>query len=118
VKDHTWTNRHWASSRLPPEDFVEEASWKLHREPQPGTALLYECLVEQAWPGPHTFLSFDLDCEGRLNLGPVGYIYQTQQPGTVALYRCAHSTVTDHFISDDPACEGHTVEQLLGYAVQ
>jgi hypothetical protein len=118
VKSYTITDRHWASTRLPPEDFVEEASWKLHREPQPGTALLYECLVEQAWPGPHTFLSFDLDCEGRLNLGPVGYIYQTQQPGTVALYRCAHSTVTDHFISTDPACEGHTVEQLLGYAVQ
>ena len=118
VKDYTWTNRHWASSRLPPEGFVEEASWKLHREPQPGTRLLYECMVYQAWPGEHTFLSFDLDCEGQQNLGPVGYIYETQQPGTVALYRCAHSTVTDHFISEDPNCEGQTVEQLLGYAVQ
>ena len=117
VKDHTVTVRHWASSRLPPDGFVEEASWRLEREPQPGTRLLFECLVEQVWPGPHNFLSFDVDCEGRQNLGPVGYIYENQVPNSVALYRCISSTGFDHFVSTDPGCEGQQQEQLLGYAM-
>ncbi|NOZ00777.1 MAG: hypothetical protein GXP54_02675 [Deltaproteobacteria bacterium] len=117
VRNYTITVRHWTSSRLPPDGYVEEASWHLHRDPQPGTRLLFECLVEQIWPGPHTFLSFDVNCEGKVNLGPVGYIYENEAPGTVALYRCANLTGLDHFVSADAGCEGQKVEQLLGYAL-
>ena len=118
VRDHGITVRHWASTRLAPEDFVEEASWCLLREEAPGTSLLFECLVESIWPGPHNFLAFDVNCEGQINLGPVGYIYDEAVTGSVPLYRCASSSGLDHFISTDPDCEGQVTEQLLGHVLQ
>ena len=118
VRDHGVTVRHWASTRLAPADFSEEASWRLLREPAPGTSLLFECLVEAIWPGPHNFLSFDVGCEGYVNLGPVGYIYAESGPDTVALYRCANQAGLDHFVSTDPDCEGLVTEHLLGYGLQ
>ena len=79
--------------------------------------IIFKVKRRQIWPGPHNFLSFDVNCEGKVNLGPVGYIYENEVPGTVALYRCASWTGFDHFVSADPACEGQNVEQLLGYAL-
>ena len=117
MKDYTITQRHWSSSRLAPEGFTQDACWHLYREEQPSTKLLFECLVDAAWPGPHTFLSFEVGCEGQQNLGPVGYILENQTADSQAIYRCASTSGLDHFISQDPACEGQTTEQLLGYAL-
>ncbi|MFW5738813.1 MAG: DUF5722 domain-containing protein [Myxococcota bacterium] len=112
TRSHHPTRGHWASSRLAPSGFTAEQSWGLHREPQPGTVLLYECRA-----GEHNLLTRDVGCEGLHPMGPVGYIHDTQQPGTVPLYRCRIGTGSDHFVSPDPACEGQIMEQLLGYAL-
>ncbi len=74
-------------------------------------------MVEQAWPGNHTLLSFDVNCEGLINMGPVGYIWENQEAGTVALYRCASESGYDHFVSTDPDCESGVTEQMLGYVL-
>ena len=84
----------------------------LPRDPEPNTQLLYECLV-----GQHNLLSLDVGCEGLTPLGPVGWIYQTQVAGAVALYRCRVDSSGDHFISPDAACEGQVIESQLGYVL-
>ncbi|HEX5754671.1 MAG TPA: LCCL domain-containing protein [Archangium sp.] len=103
------TRGHWTSSRLPPAGFTLEGAWRLWREPRPGTHLLYECQV-----GGHNLVSVDVNCEGLLPLGPVGYAHDTQVAGTVPLYRCRVGELTDHFVSGE-GCEGYTQEGLLGY---
>jgi len=108
---------HWASSRLLPEDFEEEASWRLLRDQAPGTQLLFECQVDNAIMGPHNLLTLDPTCEGLQTLGPVGYIWTSQVPDSVPLYRCRSDSPADHFVSTDAGCEGATQEQLLGYAL-
>lgn len=108
---------HWISTRLPPDEFNEEAAWFLLRDEDPGTRLLFECLIDSVLRGPHTFLSFDPACEGQQIMGPVGYIWTAEFSGSVPLYRCRNSAGWDHFISTDPGCEGQVMEELLGYAL-
>ncbi len=105
---------HWSSSRIPPSGFVAESSFRLLRDSAPGTQMLYECAVGAAGSG-HNLLSQDPGCELLQPMGPVGYVHQSQQPDTVALYRCATANGADHFVSPDTACEGQTTESLLGY---
>ncbi|MFB6724314.1 DUF5722 domain-containing protein [Kribbella sp. NPDC056345] len=102
---------HWASSRLLPSGFAAEGTWRLLREPAPGTARLYECQV-----GGHNLLTLDSGCEGLRALGPVGYVLTSSAPGAVPIYRCYIPGNGDHFISRDSACEGQRTEQLLGYS--
>lgn len=61
------------------------------------------------------FVSLDVNCEGQRVLGKDGYGYSQPVPGLnlIALYRC--STANDHFVSQDPKCEGSTTDELLGY---
>lgn len=54
---------------------------------------------------------------GLVGLGPLGYIYTTQQSGTIPLYRCSLPNGLDHFVSGDSNCEGMIKEGLLGYAL-
>jgi cysteine-rich repeat protein len=104
---------HWASSRVAPAGFVKEQSWRLLRNPAAGTQLLYECRV-----GEHNLLTPDVQCEGQHPLGPVGYAWTSQAPGTVALYRCrVGATAKDHFVSTAANCEGQVVESMLGYVL-
>ena len=103
---------HWASSRIAPAGFVTEASWRLFRDPTPGTHMLYECAV-----GMHNMLTPDVGCEGQHPLGPVGYAYDAPTPGAVALQRCVVPSNGDHFISTDPGCEGQRTESTLGYVI-
>jgi hypothetical protein len=104
---------HWASSRVAPAGFVKEQSWRLLRNPAAGTQLLYECRV-----GEHNLLTPDVQCEGQHPLGPVGYAWTSQAPGTVALYRCrVGATAKDHFVSPAANCEGQIVESMLGYVL-
>jgi hypothetical protein len=107
---------HWASTRIAPPGFAKEQSWRLLRDPAPGTAMLHECLVGAPGSG-HNLLTKDPGCEGLAPLGPVGYAYTAQAPGTVALYRCYVAGSGDHFVSPDAGCEGQKQESLLGYVV-
>ncbi|MBW2703722.1 MAG: hypothetical protein JRF33_23130 [Deltaproteobacteria bacterium] len=107
---------HWTSSRLPPADFAAEESWYLLREPEAGTVLLFEC-YEETLAGDTTFLTEDVGCEGMENMGPVGYIWTTQIPNSVALYRCRGPWNQDNFVSEDSNCNGEDILGLLGYAL-
>lgn len=103
---------HWASSRLPPSGFAAEHRWRLLRASEAGTSLLFSCVV-----GTHSFLTRDPGCEGQRPEGPVGYVYDTDGAGRVALYRCRVGAGTDHFVSESAACEGQTMESRLGWAL-
>jgi len=75
---------------------------------------LYRCRMGN---GDH-FTSVDPDCEGNIFEAQGGYVFTAQQPGTVPLYRCYHTTVMDHLTTKDPAeCQKYNygVEGILGY---
>ena len=101
---------HWASSRALPGDFTQEAAWKLLRDREAGTQMVFECAV-----GNHNLLTLDQSCGGNQPMGPVGWIWTSPQAGTVALYACSTAGDADHFISTDSSCEGMIVDGLLGY---
>ncbi|CAN5453948.1 hypothetical protein BH11MYX1_BH11MYX1_13310 [soil metagenome] len=103
---------HWASSRLAPPGFVTEQSFRVLHDAATGTRLLYECAV-----GAHDLVTTDVGCEGQQPLGPIGYAWTAAGAGRVALYRCRVGNGTDHFISTDAACEGATVDTMLGYVL-
>jgi hypothetical protein len=106
------TRGHWASTRIAPAGFVPEQAWRLLRAPAPGTVLLFSCVV-----GGHAMLTRAADCEGQRPEGPVGYAYDADGAGRVALHRCTVGGGADHFVSPDPGYEGQTHESLLGYAL-
>lgn len=103
---------HWASSRLAPSGFSAEMSWRLLRDPAPGTEMLYECEI-----GGHNFLTKASNCEGQRPMGPVGYVYMSQQPGSVELRRCRVGAGSDHLVSTSSTCEGLNDEGSLGWAL-
>ena len=112
VRGYRSGHGHRASTRGLPEGYAHEQSYLLHREEQPDTVMLYECLV-----GQHTLLTPEGNCEGLHPMGPVGWAWTTEQSGSVALYRCSIGDGVDHFVSPDPACEGQTTERLLGWVL-
>jgi hypothetical protein len=64
------------------------------------------------------FVSIDSSCAGQRLLGLNGYGYSEPRAGMnlVPLYSC--DTGRDHFLSQDPKCEGKaSAGQLLGYAL-
>ena len=86
-----------------------------------GTRPLYACTT-----GNDDFVSPDPNCEGqqaqRRDLSQIGVaeagdfsVFTNGGSGRVPLYRCVVTGVGDHFLANDPGCEGQTVEALLGY---
>ena len=106
---------HWVTSRQFPSGVTTERSWKILREEQSNTQMVYECRVGGA-NGSHTMISTYANCENQFNMGPMGYVYKSQVSGTQPIYRCIIKSNGDHFISPDPACEGQSKESLIGYA--
>lgn len=100
------------TTRTVPDGFAAMQSWRVLREPAGATHVLRECLV-----GSHSLLSGSPTCEGLTPLGPIGYVYDDPAPGRVTLVRCLNRVAFDHFVSTDGACEGHTSETILGYAL-
>ncbi len=112
VRSYNPSRGHWASTRRPPPGFTAEQSWRLHRDPQPDTVMLYECRA-----GNHNLLTRDVGCEGLQPLGPVGYAWTAPGAGRIALHRCREGSGTNHFVSPDAGCEGKTFESTLGYVL-
>ncbi|MCA9659427.1 MAG: hypothetical protein KC486_13860, partial [Myxococcales bacterium] len=113
TRSYSATRGHWASSRLAPAGFSTERSWRLLRDAAPGTHMLYECAVGAPGAG-HDLLTTDVGCEGLQPMGPVGYASTAATAETVPLHRC-RTAGGDHFVSQDPGCEGQTMESRLGY---
>ena len=109
------TGMHWVTTRQFPSGFAKEQSYKILREPADNTSMVYECRVGGA-NGKHTMISKDPNCEGQFNMGPMGYIYNSQVSGSVPIYRCATSGGS-HFISPSGTCENQIFESLVGYAI-
>ncbi|CAF1558553.1 unnamed protein product [Rotaria sp. Silwood1] len=108
------TNGHISTTRPLPAGYTIEQTWKLFREPQPNTKLIFEC---QRKTDQRRFPSVNQHCENQDALGPLGYIYTNDQTSvkTVAIYRCRLGS--DYFVSSNANCEQATNEGLLGYAV-
>lgn len=104
---------HWSTTRFIPNGYSIIRKYKVFRESQPETRLLFEC---NASPN-HNFLSENISCENQNHLGPVGYVYTTQKPNTVPLIRCYVTTTGDHFITTNTNCDGFQQESILGYAL-
>ena len=104
---------HWATTRLlPPGYKAETDSWRLLREAEAGTVLLYACKV-----GNHSLVTTDVGCEGQALLGPLGWAWKSAPAKGKPIYRCRVGAGQDHFVSSSASCEGQVVEQLLGYGL-
>ena len=108
------TKGHMTTTRPLPGGYRLERTWKLFREEQSNTKLIFECVRSS---DQRNFPSNDIKCEGQEAWGPLGYVYvnQSANPSAVAIYRCRSGT--NYFISTDAKCENHTSEGPLGYAL-
>ncbi|MCX4851358.1 hypothetical protein [Streptomyces sp. NBC_00893] len=61
-------------------------------------------------------ISTEASCEGQEPLGPVGFAGTVPAAGTLALCRCRVLSSGDHFVSEQPTCEGGLFEGPFGYA--
>lgn len=63
------------------------------------------------------FISIDANCEGAKNEGAYGFLYNTQQPNTVALKRYYNPSTQDHMVvAGGTSLGGYSLEGILGYA--
>ena len=107
---------HWITTRQMPDGFKVETYWKILREKKKGTFLVFECRVGGV-RGSHTMISKDYKCEGQFNMGPMGYVYDSNVEGSVGIYRCLVIGNGDHFVSSDKNCEGNKVDMFIGYVM-
>ncbi|MFD1084442.1 LamG-like jellyroll fold domain-containing protein [Micromonospora andamanensis] len=80
-----------------------------------GTRTIYSCRINEN----DYYLSAEENCEGYTRLGALGglYISVPADVPTVPVYRCVRTANRVHFHSNDPGCEGQTVEFLMGHAL-
>ena len=113
VTQYTSSNReNWVSSRLPPKGYSAQSSWRLMRDFEEGTFMVYECGFLDG-----TYLSTDVECGGELNYGPVGYAFDNQIDNSAPLYSCiaGNSIYSAH---GEQGCGVDTTLQFLGYALK
>jgi hypothetical protein len=76
------------------------------------------------YPTPDRFVTIHMDangkpdCEGQTPIGTMGFLYYPNPPrgkSSKPVYRC--NSGSDHFVSNDPGCEGKVPEGLQGYAL-
>ncbi|CAF1221216.1 unnamed protein product [Adineta steineri] len=105
---------HFSTTRPLPSGYKIERTWKLFREYQPNTKLIFECARTN---DKRNFPSVQQNCENQDAWGPLGYIYidQTTNPNAIPIYRCRSGS--NYFISPDSKCENTINEGLLGYAL-
>ncbi len=108
---YTHVNRKpWASTRIPPSGYSALASWRLHRNYQEKTVIIYECAKDDG-----SYATSKIGCEGGLNLGPLGYLNAEGEAPMVPLFSCDSNGV--RFLSNHSSCEGSTTLEFLGYAL-
>lgn len=107
---------HWVSTRMLPRGFFPEQTYKILREPENDTEIVYECRVGGD-KGKKALISKDPNCEGHFNMGPLGYVWKSSSKDRVPLFRCYDSKYQDYFVSTYPECEGKVQEQLVGYVI-
>ncbi|MEU5877512.1 cutinase family protein [Spirillospora sp. NPDC047279] len=96
-----------------PAGYRHEWTWGyLAATQESGTRPLYSCQI-----GTDAFTSVESGCEGRQNLGLMGFIWDQPPPGvpSVRIYRCTVEGTVEHFDSTDAGCEGARQEFPLGY---
>ena len=105
---------HWCTT-APVGGYQNEGGLgQLAAAPEPGTRPFYDCVFSD---GDH-MVSIASSCEGGTSLGVMGYAWVGPGPGRHPVYRCWMNDPTggiDHFVSTDPACEGQSVESVIGY---
>jgi hypothetical protein len=76
---------------------------------------LYSCMVG----GWDQMVSTSSTCEGTTKMGQIGYIYKTAPSSLTShpVYRCYVTATGDHFVSNDPSCEGQHVDYTLGWVL-
>ena len=102
----------WVSSRRPPQGYTAANSWRLMRDHQEGTYMIYECAFLDG-----TYLSTDVECGGELNYGPVGYIFPEQVNNSTPLYSCIAGNSV-YSASGNQGCGNDVTRQFLGYAIK
>lgn len=107
-------NGHISTTRPLPSGYKAERTWKLFREQQPNTKLIFECVRTS---DKRNFPSIHQHCENQEAWGPLGYVYNDQSTNAqaVPIYRCRAGS--DYFIAPSSACENAVNEGLLGYAL-
>jgi hypothetical protein len=124
TRSPTGSRDRWTTTAAVPGNF---SSWEyegdlgyLQTRPHPTlpTLELIDCV--SSWPGfPDHMLATAAGCDagGYRHLRTAGWVYQTQQPGTVPLYSCYDASNYDHFVSNHADCEGIAAGGwLLGFA--
>ncbi|MEN9865168.1 MAG: hypothetical protein RL748_758 [Pseudomonadota bacterium] len=91
----------------------------------PTTAPVYRCVIPGSYHGQEHFASRDVRCEGQINEGIYGYVFTTQMPGTVALFRAychnneygksSHATFDSELRYNQYFSTCYRKEQTLGY---
>ncbi|KJK48105.1 hypothetical protein UK23_18110 [Lentzea aerocolonigenes] len=78
----------------------------------PGTVLLWACRE-----GSDTFSSLDSSCAGAQSVGGLGYVWTSPPEGLPSkqLFRCRANSGAGNRFDSTGSCEGHQVEQSLGY---
>ncbi len=99
----------WASTRIPPTGYNVYESWRLLRDYEANTVIVYECANDDG-----SYVSSDVACGGSLNLGPLGYLFAKGQQPNVPLFSCKDGD--DRYVSTDATCGGFETVEFLGYA--
>jgi len=82
--------------------------------------------IEECWNTGNDNYALQIDTNGTSGSCPsgwehlrtIGWLYKSPQTfGTNPVYSCYNSSANYYFSSNDPACNGQTVQSLLGYAL-